>query len=121
MQVLDLVFHMTISLAYGLHRKKLILTGRWPYATKNENCKYYNFDRINCLTVLDTSDTDKADKEEPVSRTDATNCEASLGDDTAMLGSSCYGEVTNLIDKNTSLGGFSNIPLYPSSKSILQL
>ena len=120
MQVLDLVFYMTMSLAYGLHRKKLILTGRWPYATKNENCKYNNFDKINCLTVAGTSDTDKADQEEPVPSIDATNWVASPGDDHAMLGSSCYGEVPSLIDENTSLGGSINIPFYPPNKSMLQ-
>ena len=29
---------MTRTYAYGLHRKKLILLGKWPYSTKNENC-----------------------------------------------------------------------------------
>ena len=37
-EVLDIVYHMTRTFAYGIHRKKLILTGRWPYATKHQNC-----------------------------------------------------------------------------------
>ena len=116
MQVLDLIFYMTMSLAYGLHRKKLILTGRWPYATKNENCKYYNSDMINCLTVAGTPDTDK---EEPVTRTVAINREASLGDDTAMLGS-YYREAPSLMGENASLGGSTFTPMYPSNKSMFQ-
>ena len=51
MQVLDLIFNMTMSFAYGLHRKKLIIIGRWPYATQNENCSYNNSDKINSHTV----------------------------------------------------------------------
>ena len=35
--VLDIVFFMTRTYAYALHRKKLILIGKWPYSTKNEN------------------------------------------------------------------------------------
>ena len=37
-EIHDLVFYMTRTYAYGLHRKKLILLGKWPYSTKNENC-----------------------------------------------------------------------------------
>ena len=29
---------MTRTFAYGLHRKKLILLGKWPYSSRNENC-----------------------------------------------------------------------------------
>ena len=37
-EVLDIVFYMSRTYAYGLHRKKLILIGKWPYSTRNENC-----------------------------------------------------------------------------------
>ena len=36
--VLDIVFYITRTLAYGLHRKKLIILGKWPYSVRNENC-----------------------------------------------------------------------------------
>ena len=35
MPVLELVFYMTRTFAYSLHRKKLILTDKWPYAILN--------------------------------------------------------------------------------------
>ena len=38
--VLDTIFSMTRTYAYNLHRKKLILTGKWPYARRNENNKH---------------------------------------------------------------------------------
>ena len=49
-QVLDLVCHMTMTYAYGLHRKKLIITGRWPYAIVNENC-VPNTEQINDILI----------------------------------------------------------------------
>ena len=36
--ILELVFYMARTFAYGLHRKKLILLGKWPYSSRNENC-----------------------------------------------------------------------------------
>ena len=51
MEVLDLIYHMSMSYAYGLHRKKLIITGRWPYATNNENCQQFNKIQINSVSV----------------------------------------------------------------------
>ena len=50
--VLDIVFYMARTYAYGLHRKRLILIGKWPYATKDENCS--NVDQINSLNVAGT-------------------------------------------------------------------
>ena len=35
MPVLELVFYMTRTFAYSLHRKKLILTDKCPYAIPN--------------------------------------------------------------------------------------
>jgi hypothetical protein len=40
MQVLEIVFSMCRTYAYGLHRKMLILVGKWPYATRDENCNF---------------------------------------------------------------------------------
>ena len=37
-EILAIVFYLTRTFVYALHRKKLILIGKWPYATKNENC-----------------------------------------------------------------------------------
>ena len=37
MAVLDIVFHMTRTYAYGLHRKQLILRGKWPFSMKGDN------------------------------------------------------------------------------------
>ena len=36
--VLEIIFSMTRTFAHGLHRKKLIIIGKWPYSNKNENC-----------------------------------------------------------------------------------
>ena len=36
--VLDIIFYIIRTFVYGLHRKKLILVGRWPYSSNNENC-----------------------------------------------------------------------------------
>ena len=36
-RLLDIVFSMTRTYAYGLHRKKLILVGKWPYLCNNKN------------------------------------------------------------------------------------
>ena len=56
-EVLDIIFYMTRTYTYGLHRKKLILVGRWPYATKNENCV---FDVNNLTNIAGTpSPTDQ--------------------------------------------------------------
>ena len=48
-QVLDLVCHMAMTYVYVLHRKKLIITGRWPYATNNEN--FYTSEQLNDVCV----------------------------------------------------------------------
>ena len=72
---------------------------------------------INCLTVAGTPDTDK---EEPVTRTVAINREASLGDDTAVQGSSYCGEAPSLMGENTTLGGSTLTPMYPPNKSMFQ-
>ena len=37
-EILDTVFYMTRTFAYCIHRKKHILVGRWPYATKDSDC-----------------------------------------------------------------------------------
>ena len=36
--VINIVLYMTRTFAYGLHRRKQILIGRWPYSTKNPDC-----------------------------------------------------------------------------------
>ena len=36
--IFDTVAYMGRTYVYGLHRKKLILMGKWPYATKDANC-----------------------------------------------------------------------------------
>ena len=41
-QVIETVFYMYRTYAYGLHRKKLIVVGKWPYSTRNENCIIQN-------------------------------------------------------------------------------
>lgn len=51
--VLDIVFYMSRTYAYGLHRKRLILIGKWPYATKDENCT--NVGQINSAIVAGIS------------------------------------------------------------------
>ena len=38
MDVLGIAFYITRTYVYGIHRKKLILTGKWPYAVKNPDC-----------------------------------------------------------------------------------
>ena len=48
--VFDMVLYMARTYVYGLHRKKLILAGKWPYASKNENCN----DHINQNAVAGT-------------------------------------------------------------------
>ena len=53
MQVLEIVFSMCRTYAYGLHRKKLILVGKWPYATRDENCSNFNY-QINSTNVEGT-------------------------------------------------------------------
>ena len=56
MEVLDLVLYMTRSYAYGLHRRKLILTGKWPYSFKNPDCyfaKNFNFLTFSFAGTLD--------------------------------------------------------------------
>ena len=50
--VLDIVYYMARTYAYGLHRKRLILIGKWPYATKDENCN--NVNQIKTLDVAGT-------------------------------------------------------------------
>ena len=39
MEVLRLVLHMTRTFAYGIHRRKQILIGRWPFRTRNPDCQ----------------------------------------------------------------------------------
>ena len=51
--VLDIVFYMSRTYAYGLHRKRLILIGKWPYATKDENCT--NVGQLNSAIVAGIS------------------------------------------------------------------
>ena len=43
MLVLNIVYYMTRTYVYGLHRKKLILTGKWPYSDRDPN--YCNLNR----------------------------------------------------------------------------
>ena len=66
--VLDTVFYMSRTFAYALHRKKLILTGKWPFATENSDslrpviyipvsgpptgCDHSDV-RTDCLAVVD--------------------------------------------------------------------
>ena len=72
-QVLDMVFYLTRTFAYALHRKKLILIGKWPYATKNED-KNNVPDKINpCFiagksTVVQTSDVHTTEQTLPLAR-----------------------------------------------------
>ena len=33
--MLDTVFYMCRTFAYALHRRKLVITGKWPFATNN--------------------------------------------------------------------------------------
>ena len=49
-QVLDIVFYLTRTFAYVLHRKKLILVEKWPFATKNVP------DKINSCFIAGNSD-----------------------------------------------------------------
>ena len=51
--VLDIVYYMARTYAYGLHRKRLILIRKWPYATKDENCT--NINQIKTLDVAGTT------------------------------------------------------------------
>ena len=53
MQVLEIVFSMCRTHAYRLHRKKLILVGKWPYATRDENFSNFNY-QINLANVAGT-------------------------------------------------------------------
>ena len=73
---------MTMSFAYGLHRKKLILTGRWPYATQNEDYNIDNSDKINSRTVAGTP---AIPRDEPMTMTDTSSwgglARVSLGGD----------------------------------------
>ena len=45
--VLDLALYLTRTYVYVLHRKKLILTGKWPYAVKNPDFPYHNVSKTN--------------------------------------------------------------------------
>ena len=49
--LLDIVFYMVRTYAYGLHRKKLILLGKWPYAKKDTK---YNKNRTVSFCVAGT-------------------------------------------------------------------
>ena len=55
--VIDDVFFMTRTFAYALHRKKLILTGKWPYSTKNENFCPDNSEYSNSLIIAGSTAT----------------------------------------------------------------
>ena len=48
MEVLRLVLHMTRTYAYGLHRRKQILLGRWPFSTRNPDCKNTDSKYLKC-------------------------------------------------------------------------
>ena len=56
--VLDIIFYMTRTFAYGLHRKKLITIGKWPYSTKNENCCPNNNDVVAGVSLTEPDATD---------------------------------------------------------------
>ena len=75
----DIVFAMVRTYAYGLHRKKLILVGKWPYATINENCNNHD----NQIAVAGTLTVTRPD--EPLTRcpagqltTRTTRCEEDI-------------------------------------------
>ena len=42
MAVLDTALYITRTYAYYIHRKKLILTGKWPYTAKDSDCSHLN-------------------------------------------------------------------------------
>ena len=44
MAVIQTVLYITRTYAYSIHRKKLILTGKWPYKAKDSDC---SFDKIS--------------------------------------------------------------------------
>ena len=58
MPVLCSIFYMARTYAYGLHRKKLIITGRWPYATDKSN-------QINSHSVAGEDDRTRTVEYEP--------------------------------------------------------
>ena len=64
-QVLETVFYMTRTYTYGLHRKKLIVVGKWPYSTRNENCNIQN-------NLFSFSGTETATKRTYCPQTDTT-------------------------------------------------
>ena len=84
MQVLDLIYYMSMSYAYGLHRKKLIITGRWPYATVNENCQNHNIDQINFHSVAGATDR-RVEEAMTLQGSSSYRGAASMSDDYANL------------------------------------
>ena len=65
MPVLGTIFYMARTYAYGLHRKKLIILGRWPYATNNENCSF-KINQINSDSFAGRDDMTKTVEYEPL-------------------------------------------------------
>ena len=45
---------MSRTFAYAIHRKKLILVGKWPYATKDENCENIIVDKTYTSLISGT-------------------------------------------------------------------
>ena len=60
--VLDIVLYMTRTYAYGLHREKLILIGRWPFATNSQNYrKIGNETNLFCVSGAPTGPDHRAE------------------------------------------------------------
>ena len=57
--VQDMVLYMTRTFTYGLHRKKQILLGKWPYSTNNPDC--LNIFHSNILAGISTTETEAVD------------------------------------------------------------
>ena len=61
--VTDTALYITRTYAYSIHRKKLILTGRWPYAAKDSDCSDLFKISKTCVsgTTELTMNTDQSD------------------------------------------------------------
>ena len=72
--VLDIVFYITRTFVYGLHRRKLILLGKWPYSTKNENCYMNKIEQLTNSSVAGVPETGPDVPNDPPAVTHGADC-----------------------------------------------
>ena len=73
MAVIETVLYITRTYAYCMHRKKLILTGKWPYNANDSDCS--NIDKMSKTFVAGTAELTKESRKDDICAVVPVQCE----------------------------------------------